>query len=129
MQRLFSTFADGWPGAGLLLLRLFTGVALVHSGIIRTGEGATLVTGALQILGIAAGVVLMAGFLTPVAGFLAAVMQASIGVSQICSHLGDPWAAMAQATLAAGLAMIGPGAWSIDARRFGRKRISLSGDE
>ena len=126
MQRLFSTFADGWPGAGLLLLRLFTGVALIHSGIIRTIEGPPLVTGAFQILGIVAGVILMAGLFTPVAGVLAAITQVWIGVSQISTHLGDPWSAMAQATLAAGLAMIGPGAWSIDARRFGRKRITLS---
>ena len=126
MQRLFSTFADGWPGAGLLLLRLFTGVALIHSGAIRMSEGLSLVAGAVQILDIVAGAVLMAGFLTPVAGVLAAITQALIGVSQIWSHLGDPWGAMAQATLAAGLAMIGPGAWSIDAHRFGRKRIRLS---
>lgn len=126
MQRLFSTFADGWPGAGLLVLRLFTGVALIHSGTIRAIEGPPPITEALQILGIVAGLVLMAGFFTRVVGAVAAVTQAWIGVSQICLHLGDPWSAMAQATLAAGLAMIGPGAWSIDARRFGRKRIMLS---
>jgi putative oxidoreductase len=125
MQRLFSTFADGWPGAGLLMLRLFTGVALIHSGTIRINEGPPLITGAVQILAIVTGVVLMAGFLTPVVGALAAITQVWIGVSQIFSHLADPWTAMAQAALAVGLAMIGPGAWSIDARRFGRKRISL----
>jgi hypothetical protein len=70
----------------------------------------------------------MAGFFTPVVGVLGAITQVWIGVSQICLHLGDPWSAMTQATLAAALAMIGPGAWSIDARRFGRKRIRLSDD-
>jgi hypothetical protein len=29
------------------------------------------------------------------------------------------------AALGAGLAMIGPGAWSVDARLFGRKRIRI----
>jgi putative oxidoreductase len=128
MQRLFSTFADGWPGAGLLLLRLFTGVALIHSGIIRTSVGSPLATVALQIFAVIAGVVLMVGFFTPVVGALAAIAQVWVAVSQITSHLGDPWSAMAQATVAAGLAMIGPGAWSIDARRFGRKRIDLLDD-
>jgi uncharacterized membrane protein YphA (DoxX/SURF4 family) len=28
--------------------------------------------------------------------------------------------------LSAGLAMLGPGAWSIDARLFGRKRIEIA---
>ena len=32
---------------------------------------------------------------------------------------------LGQATVAAAVAMIGPGAWSIDARRFGRKHIDL----
>jgi putative oxidoreductase len=67
----------------------------------------------------------MVGFLTPVVGALAAMAEAWIGISQIYSHVGDPWSAIALATVAAGLAMIGPGAWSIDARRFGRRRIDL----
>ncbi len=36
---------------------------------------------------------------------------------------GDPWAHILLAAVAAGLAMPGPGAWSIDARLFGRKRL------
>jgi hypothetical protein len=36
---------------------------------------------------------------------------------------GDPWMAITLATLGGPLAMIGPGAWSIDAQLFGRKHI------
>jgi putative oxidoreductase len=126
MQRLFSTFADGWPGAGLLLLRLFTGVALIHSALVCTGHESPLVAGAVRIFLALAGVVLIFGFVTPVVGTLAAIAAGWIGFLQISAHLVDPWSAMAQAVLAAGLAMIGPGAWSLDARRFGRKRIVLS---
>jgi uncharacterized membrane protein YphA (DoxX/SURF4 family) len=125
MQRLFSTFADGWPGAGLLLLRLLTGIALIHSGIVCTHQGSPPVTAALQIFGIVAGVVLMIGFFTPVVGGLTVIVEAWIGISQISSPGGDPWNAVAAAALAACLAMIGPGAWSLDARRFGRRRLSL----
>ena len=32
MQRLFSSFADGWPGSGLLIQRLLIGAALLHAG-------------------------------------------------------------------------------------------------
>ena len=64
MQRLFTTFADGWPGAGLLLLRLSAAIALIHSGIVYTGQGSLPVTGAMEIIGVAAGAVLMIGFLT-----------------------------------------------------------------
>jgi len=36
---------------------------------------------------------------------------------------GDPWMPLVLATLGVTLAMIGPGAWSIDARLFGRRQI------
>jgi putative oxidoreductase len=125
VQRLFSTFADGWPGAGLLLLRLLAGVALVHFGISSIGEGPPPLIVALQVIGMAAAVLLLVGIFTPVAGVLAAAAKVWLAISRFSSHSGDPWVALSQAILAAALAMIGPGAWSIDARRYGRKRIEL----
>lgn len=126
MQRLFSTFADGAPGAGLLLLRLVTAAALIYSGISSIREEAAPLTVALQVISIAATVLLLVGLFTPLVGVLAAAAKVWIAISQFSSHSPDPWLTLAQAILAAALAMIGPGAWSIDARRFGRKHIHLS---
>jgi uncharacterized membrane protein YphA (DoxX/SURF4 family) len=126
VQRLFSTFADGWPGVGLLLLRLLTGASLVHFGIGGLHDGTPPLALILQIIGVASGVVLLVGFFTPVAGVLAAIVKVWIALARFHLHSGDPWIPLAQAMLAAALAMIGPGAWSIDARRFGRKHIDLS---
>ena len=126
MQRLFSTFADGAPGAGLLLLRLVTAAALIYSGISSIREEAAPLTVALQVISIAAAVLLLVGLFTPLVGVLAAAAKVWIAISQFSSHSPDPWVTLAQAILAAALAMIGPGAWSIDARRFGRKHIHLS---
>jgi len=39
------------------------------------------------------------------------------------TQVGDPWIPIMLAILGATAAMIGPGAWSIDARLFGRKHI------
>ena len=125
MQRLFSGFADGWPGIGLLLLRLLTGAALIHFGIANLREAPPLATAVLQIIGIGAGILLLAGLWTPVAGALAAIVKVWIACSRYFSHSGDPWIAILQAVLSAVLVMVGPGAWSIDARLFGRKRIDL----
>jgi putative oxidoreductase len=126
VQRLFSTFADGWPGAGILLLRLLAGAALIGVGIGDIRNGAPPLTLALQVMSIAAATLLFVGMLTPVAGVLAAAVKVWISISQFSSRAGDPWITLAQAVLAAALAMIGPGAWSIDARLFGRKRIDLT---
>ena len=125
VQRLFSTFANGWPGKGLLLLRLITGTTLIHFAIANLREDIPLPMAALQLIGGAAGVFLLIGLGTPVAGTLAAVVKLLIAATRFSSHSGDPWIAAIQAALGAALAMIGPGAWSIDARLLGRKHIDL----
>jgi putative oxidoreductase len=125
VQRLFSGFAEGWPGTGLLLLRLLTGVTLIHFGLAGLHEASQLPIVALQIIGIGAGILLLIGLWTPVVGGLAALVQISIASLRYFSHSGDPWIPMVQAILSAVLAMLGPGAWSIDARLFGRKHIDF----
>jgi putative oxidoreductase len=125
VQRLFSGFADGWPGLGLLLLRLLTGVALIYFGIANLREIPPLATAVLQIVGIGAGILLLVGLWTPVAGALAAIVKVWTACLRYFSHSGDPWIPIMLAVLGAVLAMVGPGAWSIDARLFGRKRIDM----
>jgi putative oxidoreductase len=125
LQRLFSTFADGWPGIGLLLLRLLTAAALIYFGIAGVLASPPLPTVVQQIVGIGAGTLILVGLWTPVAGALAAIANVSIACSRLFSHSGDPWIPIAQAVLGAILAMVGPGAWSVDARLFGRKHIDF----
>jgi len=121
VQRLFSSFADGWPGAGLLLLRLLSGGALLYGGITSALSSSyhALVP---SVLAAGAGVLLAAGLYTPVAGLVAAIAEAWVGFG----HTGNLWAVMGLIVLSLSLAMIGPGAWSIDARLFGRKQIDPS---
>jgi putative oxidoreductase len=121
LQRLFSNFAHGWPGKGLLLLRMLTVVALIHYGIADLREAHQLVSTAPQMVAAGAGVLLLVGLWTPVTGALVAIAEVWIAFSRA----GDPWIPIILATLGATLAMVGPGAWSIDARLFGRKHIDL----
>jgi uncharacterized membrane protein YphA (DoxX/SURF4 family) len=74
---------------------------------------------AVQIAGAAAGLMLLGGLWTPVVGTLAGVLEVWIGFTQPGTH---PFAIFL-AGLGLSLAMIGPGAWSIDARLYGRKQI------
>jgi putative oxidoreductase len=119
VQRLFSTFANGWPGAGLLILRALTGMALFHYEIPQIIERPALGVIVPPMIAVAAGIFLLVGLWTPVAGTLVAMVE----VWSIFVVSGDPGVPIMLAALGAALAMIGPGAWSIDARLFGRKHI------
>lgn len=119
MQRLFSTFASGWPGIGLLLQRLLVAVVLLQCGIRHLGETPPSAHVILHLIGAAAGLFLLVGLWTPIAGTLVAIIETSV----VFFHARDPWMCIVLATLGATLAMIGPGAWSIDARLFGRKHL------
>ena len=67
------------------------------------------------------GVLLTLGLWTPVAGALVAVLE--IGILVVQSE--DPWIHLMLTTLGVCLALLGPGAWSVDARLFGWKRIDV----
>lgn len=73
-------------------------------------------------MGAGAGIFLLVGLWTPIAG--TAVAGVELWISFAAG--AGPWISLLLATLGASLAMIGPGAWSADARLFGRKRIEAS---
>lgn len=127
LQRLFSTFPDGWPGFGLLLLRLGAGIALIClaiSGFLAVGESVSI---ARDLVAGIAGVFLATGLWTPVMGALIAMDELWIALSVHSSPSDGQWIHILLAVLTAGVAMLGPGAWSIDARLFGRKRFDIGG--
>jgi len=119
LQRLFSSFADGWPGTGLLLQRLLTGTALLHCAFLYVSAGTQFAPVAPQLIGAALGTLLLAGLWTPLTGSLIAIVELWIAFT----GSANPWIPIILAGLGASLAMVGPGAWSIDARLFGRKHI------
>ena len=124
LQRLFSTFPDGWPGLGLVLLRVGAGIPLICSGIACAVGGPFLSLAAGLGLGAAvSGVLLLVGLWTPLAGTVVFIDQLLSTFSNGFSQRDDRWIHILLAVLAAGVAMLGPGAWSVDARVFGRKRF------
>ena len=119
MQRLFSNFADGWPGAGLLLQRILTAILLIRFGIIDLTGTSSFSSKIPQVIGTCAGILFLVGLWTPIVGALIAVTELWIAITLV----RDPWISIALATFGGTVATIGPGAWSIDARLFGRKHI------
>jgi uncharacterized membrane protein YphA (DoxX/SURF4 family) len=72
-------------------------------------------------IAIGVGSLLLAGLWTPVAGALQAIIEAWITFGRG----GTPSMHLLLAALGVSLVMLGPGAWSLDARLFGRKRIDI----
>jgi uncharacterized membrane protein YphA (DoxX/SURF4 family) len=75
----------------------------------------------MQFVAAVVSVLVALGLWTPIAGSL-------MSVSEFCLLFLSCSASSAHvmlAVLGASIAMIGPGAWSVDARLFGRKRIRI----
>jgi putative oxidoreductase len=72
-------------------------------------------------LAAACGILLLAGLWTPLAGIALSLDEIWIAFS----HHFMPQGHLLVAALGICLAMLGPGAWSVDARLFGRKLFEL----
>lgn len=121
MRRIFSTFGDELPSLGLLLLRVIIGTALIVHCFQLGKSGASLQIIAPNVIAAGAGLFLMFGLWTFVAGVILAVGELSIAFSQ--GH--DLWTSLLLSSLGVALALLGPGPWSVDARRSGWKRIEI----
>ena len=97
--------------------------SLLGAGILAAPlEPAPIAQNAIEAAG---GIFLLAGLWTPAAGTVIALDEVWIAFSfyflQRAGYLNHIFLAI----LTAGLAMVGPGAWSIDARLFGRTRYDI----
>jgi uncharacterized membrane protein YphA (DoxX/SURF4 family) len=119
LRRLYSTFAGGWPGIGLLLMRLVGGSALVVRASSTLWSDPPINAAITSAFLVGSGVLLIPGLWTPFAGTLIAL----ITIGQILTRAGDPWTPLLLGTIGGALAMLGPGLWSVDARLFGWKRV------
>jgi uncharacterized membrane protein YphA (DoxX/SURF4 family) len=131
LQRLYSTFPGGRPGIGLLLLRVAVGLAAAAAGVFYF-SGPSGSSSGKSLLGVAliiGGVLQAAGFLTPIAGLVIAICFLGIAFSWIPApawFLHDvKLMAFGMIISAVALALLGPGAFSLDGRLFGRREIVI----
>jgi len=127
MQRLFSAFPDGPPGAGLLLLRALAAIAVVRTALYLTGEGSpTLEMWLVAGVAIVSGVCVLIGFMTPPASVLMGAMVAIAWSRAPLSSVPHGFGVPLLLGVATAIALTGPGAFSVDARLFGRREIVVS---
>lgn len=116
MQRLFSMFPTGLPGLALLLLRFSVAVAVVVSSYRQDPLGW------LQATAIVLAIALLAGYMTPIAAAVALTVHGFIWFS--LAPESTAWACIVSLDAIA-LALVGPGAYSVDAYVFGRRVVVL----
>jgi hypothetical protein len=119
MSNMFFAFPGGLAGTALLLLRASLVLFLVSASAVQPFSGAWA-TAALYLLAIT----ITAGFHTRIAAALSAV-----GLMLLVWPMGwiPPMPYLIHALDAVALALIGPGAFSIDALMFGRRTMHLPG--
>jgi uncharacterized membrane protein YphA (DoxX/SURF4 family) len=137
VQRLFPGFPSGLPGVAILLLRLVLGACLLADvltarggpfPIVELDTSAVLTAWLLRVTLGVGGLLIAIGVFTP-------FVQALLAVGVVITLPGLPLdpllqdaASQAQVlklTIVITLALIGPGAYAVDAKLFGRREVRI----
>ena len=102
-------------------MRIIAGVGLVCQPVLALKGTVSIKPVVVELFEIALGLLLSVGLWTPIAGVLAAAIE----LWEIFSKPGDFGVTILLGSMGLALALIGPGAFSVDARRFGWKRIDI----
>jgi len=131
LHRLYSTFPGSWSGLGLLLLRVALGATVIIQGSAYLLERQDLRFGpwAVCLLALGSGSALLVGFLTPIASVVAFLGGVGIAFSWLPVpswnlFSGNPLSIDA-IIMALAAVFLGPGAFSLDARLFGRRKVII----
>lgn len=139
MQKLYSTFPGGGIGIGLLILRAASGVvAFVYGAILlsrleKVADSQFSYVGQLilGILLITGSVFFLLGLMMPFVSIMVAITELAAAVLRLVP--GNPMqeskfdliALLLLTSIAVALIFLGPGAYSVDARLFGRRQIFI----
>lgn len=119
MQRLFTMFPAGAAGIALVLLRISVVATFLADGAEHRW---LLLSFWASLLFLSPALCLCAGLLTPYCAILCGLMQLAVLLMGGGNHRFDLAISILNAAI---LGVLGPGAYSLDARLFGRRVLSV----
>jgi len=130
LPRIYTRFPSRGPGIALLLLRAATGATLIlHAGVLSQLQDLRIAVVAMGVLAFFSGLALLAGFLTPIVSIVALLLMVGSGPAWFPTFDGGAIAgslpSLDVAVMAAAILLLGPGAFSVDAHLFGRRKIII----
>jgi hypothetical protein len=132
-ERTVLNYPSHLAGLGLLLLRATVGITVAMQAWLSVASMSTdLLSAAPAAALMVCGVALTAGIFTPVCSTLVGLGYALVLFTPFGGAMLprlDRAAAVVGLAAAAGLALLGPGAFSIDARLFGRRQIFIPAND
>ena len=105
---------------GLALMRVVAAVYLIQHGVARLRCVPRIESAPMVAIEAGAAIWVLVGLWTPIAGTVVTALE----LWNVFT-MGDPWVHILAGTLSGALALLGPGAWSVDGHLFGRKRIDI----
>jgi uncharacterized membrane protein YphA (DoxX/SURF4 family) len=130
LKRLFFAFPGGWPGTALFLMRVVFGLTVLVEGKFYIAEAnATAGSWTIGVSAMVAGGLLVVGLMTPVIGTIVAAGVVGVGVSILPRSVPTLFDSLSSLifglTVLVAIVSLGPGAFSLDARLFGRREIII----
>ena len=119
MQRLYSIFPTGLPGIGFIAIRVTAAAMLLVDGSAYAAPQSM----GCAIGSLVAAVCLVSGILTPYAATFAGCLE----FWRLCTRDNvDLFHLIAAIVVTLALSVLGPGAYSVDNKIFGRRLVNLS---
>lgn len=131
LQRIFSTFPGAWPGLGLVILRFALGVTIASEGVacLSAGHEFKASSWVVCLAALASAALLLIGYLTPLAGAAGGLLGLAsllpLFPASAPTLFDNKLAACLAFAVGAAITCLGPGAFSLDARFFGRREIVI----